>query len=58
MVKPLGRKVIGQKLREENKEVKKRKRYPKYRPQSEVTIFVFNIVGVVAAERLLKDMIK
>ena len=30
MVKPLGRKAIGQKLRKENKEIKSGKRFPKY----------------------------
>lgn len=58
MVKSLERKAIGKKLREENKEIRNGKRYPKYWEQSKVTEFIFNIVEVAEAESLVKNGIK
>lgn len=58
MVKPLGKKTISQKLREENKEIKNRKRYLKYWGQSKVTGFIFDIVEAAEAERLVKKEIR
>ena len=55
MVKPLGRKAIGQKLIEENKEIKNGKKYWKYWGQSKVTDFIFDMVGMPEAERLVKN---
>ena len=58
MVKPLGRKAIGQKVREENKEIKNGKRYAKYWGQAEITDFNFDVIGAAEAERLVKNRIK
>lgn len=58
MVELLGRKTICQKLREENKNIESGKRYPKYWGQAKVTAFIFNVVGTIEVERLVKDSIK
>ena len=58
MVKPLGRKVIGQKLREENQKIKNIKRYTKYRGQAKVIGFIFDVVRAAEAVRLITNGIK
>ena len=58
MVKPLVRKAIREKLREENKDIKNGKRYLKYWGQAKVTEFIFDVVGAAEAERLVKNGIK
>lgn len=58
MVKLLGRKAIGQKLREENGDMKNRKRFPKYWRQAKVTGFIFDVIEAAEAERLVKNGIK
>ena len=50
MIKPLGRKAIRRKLREEKKEIKNGKRYLKYRGQAKVTGFIFDMIGAKEAE--------
>lgn len=57
MVKLVGRKAIGQKLREDNKEIKSRKRYLKYWGEAKVTRFIFDMLGATEAERLVKNRI-
>ena len=55
IVTPLGRKAIGQKLREENKEIKSGKRYLKYWEQAKITGFIFNVIGASEAEKLVQN---
>ena len=58
MAKPLGRKAISQKLREENRDIKNGKRFPKYWGQANVTGFIFDVIGAAEAEGLVKNGIK
>ena len=58
IVKLLGRKAIGKKLREENKDIKNGKRYPKYWGQAKVMGFICDVIGAAEAERLVKNGIK
>ena len=58
MVKSLGRKAIGQQLREENRHIKNGKRFPKYWAQDKVIVLIFDMVGAAEAERLVKNGIK
>lgn len=58
MVKPLERKAIRRKLREENKGIMNEKRYPKYWRQSKVTGFIFDMVEVQEVETLVKNGMK
>ena len=58
MVKLLGRKAISQKLRDENKEIKNGKRFPKYWGQAKVTGFIFDVIESTEAERLVKKGIR
>ena len=58
IVKPLGRKTIEHKLREENKGIKNGKRYPKYWGQSKVIGFIFDVVSAAEVERLVREVIK
>ena len=58
MLKLLGRKAIGHKLKEENKRFKKVKMYAKYKVQSKATGFTFNVVEVAEAEKLVESSIK
>ena len=50
MIKPLKRKAIGQKVREENKWIKNGKRYPKYWEECKVMGFIFDVVVAAEAE--------
>ena len=58
MPKLLGRKVIGEKSKEGNKDNKNRKRYLKYWGQVKVTGFMFDVIEAAEAERVVKSRIK
>ena len=45
-------------MREENKDIKDGKRFLKYWGQSKVTGFIFDLIGVAEAERLMKQGIR
>lgn len=49
---------MGQKLREENNNIKNEKRYSKYCGQAKVTSFIFDVIGATEAERLIKNGMK
>ena len=49
---------MGQKLREENNDIKNEKRYSKYCGQAKVTSFIFDVIGATEAERLIKNAMK